>query len=65
MAASLIDDVWKFGSDDETLYKLVKGRIPQQTMPAVYADLPDDQVWKMLSFIRSVYGGDPAKINWQ
>jgi mxaJ protein len=65
MAASLIDDVWKFGSDDDTLYKLIKGRIPRQTMPAVYADLPDDQVWKMLAFIRSVYTGDPAKINWQ
>jgi mxaJ protein len=64
MAASLIDDVWKFGSDDETLFKLIKGQIPQQTMPTVYTALPDDQVWKMLAFIRSVYAGDPAKITW-
>jgi mono/diheme cytochrome c family protein len=64
MAASLIDDSWKFGSDDETLFKLIKGQIPQQTMPVVYSSLPDENVWKMLAFIRTVYAGDPAKINW-
>jgi mxaJ protein len=65
MAASLIDESWKFGSDDETLFKLIKGQIPEQTMPTVYSDLPDEQVWQILSFIRSVYKGDPSKINWQ
>jgi mxaJ protein len=64
MATSLIDDSWKFGSDDETLFKLIKGQIPQQIMPVVYSSLPDENVWKMLAFIRSVYAGDPAKINW-
>jgi cytochrome c(L) len=64
MAASLIDDSWKFGSDDETLFRLIKGQIPQQTMPTVYNVLPDDQVWQILAFIRSVYKGDPSKINW-
>ena len=64
MAASVIDDVWKFGSDDETLFKLIKGQIPGQTMPTVYNVLPDEDVWKMLAFIRSVYAGDPGKINW-
>jgi hypothetical protein len=33
-------------------------------MPVVYSSLPDENVWKMLAFIRSVYAGDPAKINW-
>lgn len=64
MAVSLIDATWKFGSDDDTLYKLIKGQIPQQTMPAVYNTLPDDQVWKILAFIRSLYIGDASKINW-
>ena len=64
MAASVIDESWKFGSDDETLFKLIKGQIPEQTMPTVYNVLPDEQVWKILAFIRSVYTGDPAKINW-
>jgi hypothetical protein len=26
MGAPLIDDNWKFGSDDETLVKLIRGR---------------------------------------
>jgi mxaJ protein len=65
MAASLIDDVWKFGSDDEALYKLIKGLIPEQTMPVVYSTLSDEQVWQLLAFVRSVYKGDSAKINWQ
>jgi mxaJ protein len=64
MAASLIDDNWKFGSDDETLFKLIKGQIPEQTMPVVYSSLPDDQVWQILAFIRTLYKGDPSKINW-
>jgi mxaJ protein len=64
MAASLIDDNWKFGSDDETLFKLIKGQIPEQTMPVVYSSLPDDQVWQILAFIRTLYKGDPGKINW-
>ena len=46
MATSVIDDMWKFGSDDETLQKLIKGQIPEQTMPTVYNVLPDEQVWK-------------------
>lgn len=64
MAVSLIDAQWKFGSDDDTLYKLIKGQNPKQTMPAVYSTLPDEQVWKILAFIRSLYIGDPGAVNW-
>jgi len=64
MATSLIDDAWKFGSDDETLFKLIKGQIPEQTMPTVYSSLPDEQVWQILAFIRTLYIGDPTKKNW-
>ena len=64
MAASVIDESWTFGSDDEVLFRLIKGQIPDQTMPTVYSVLADDEVWKILSFIRSVYAGDPSKIDW-
>jgi cytochrome c(L) len=64
MAPAVIDDVWKFGSDDRTLFKLIKGQIPEQTMPRVYNDMPDDEVWKILAFIRSQYAGDPKKVDW-
>ena len=63
---SASDDEWKFGSDDETLSKLIKGEIPQQTMPANLfgKELPDEDVWKILAYVRSLYQGDPSKTNW-
>jgi cytochrome c(L) len=65
MGPALLDDEWKFGSDDETLSKLIKGQLPQQTMPSVFGkELKDDDVWKILAYVRSLYQGDPSKINW-
>ena len=62
MATSVIDDAWTFGSNDEVLFRLIKGEIPEQTMPTVYSVLEDDEVWKILAFIRSD-AGDPARID--
>jgi cytochrome c peroxidase len=64
MGKPILDDDWQFGSDDETLYKLIKGQIPQQTMPKTFASIPDEQVWKLLAYVRSFYKGDPSLINW-
>jgi mono/diheme cytochrome c family protein len=64
MAVPVIDDTWKFGSDDETLFKLIKGEIPESTMPKTFGSIPDDEIWKMIAYIRSRYSGDPNKVNW-
>jgi cytochrome c(L) len=65
MGPALLDDEWKFGSDDETLFRLIKGEIPEQTMPAIFGnELTDDDIWKILAYVRSLYKGDPSKINW-
>jgi len=64
MAMPLLDDVWKFGSDDETLFKLIKGEIEPSTMPKVFGALEKDQVWKIIAYIRSIYQGDQSQINW-
>jgi mono/diheme cytochrome c family protein len=65
MGKPLIDDEWRFGSDDQTLFKLVRGEIPQQTMPNVIGkNMTDDEIWEVLLYVRSVYAGDPGKINW-
>lgn len=64
MGVTLIDDVWKFGSDDEALFKLIKGEIPESTMPKVWSGLEDEQVWKILAYVRSLYRGDPSKVDW-
>lgn len=64
-ALPMFDDRWKYGGDDETLFKLIKGRIPKQKMPPVFgAVLKDEQVWKIIAWIRSIYRGDPNKIAW-
>ncbi len=63
-AAPLFDDEWNYGSDDETLFKLIKGQIPDQIMPAVGPNMTDDEIWKVIAWIRSIYKGDPSLINW-
>lgn len=65
MGPAVLDDVWKFGSDDETLFKLIRGEIPQQTMPAVLGQaMTEEEIWKTIAYIRSLYKGDPSKIDW-
>jgi mono/diheme cytochrome c family protein len=64
MGKAILDDTWAFGSDDETLFRLMKGQIPQQTMPKTWATLPDDQIWKMIAHVRTLYKGDPGLIDW-
>jgi len=65
MGPALLDDDWKFGGDDETLFKLIRGDLPQQTMPAVFGKvLTEEQVWKIIAWIRSIYKGDPARVKW-
>lgn len=63
-ASPVFDDQWNFGSDDETLFKLMKGQIPNQLMPAVGKNMTDDEIWKVIAWIRSIYKGDPSLINW-
>lgn len=63
-ASPIFDDQWNFGSDDETLFKLMKGQIPNQLMPAVGRNMTDDEIWKVLAFIRTLYKGDPSRIDW-
>jgi mono/diheme cytochrome c family protein len=65
MGKPIIDDEWTFASDDKTLFKLIRGEIPNQTMPnAIGKSMTDEQVWKALLFVRSIYQGDPSKIDW-
>ena len=65
MGPSIIDDQWTHGSDDETLRTLIKGEIPDQAMPDAFGKvLTDDEIWKLLAFIRSLYKGDLSRIDW-
>jgi mono/diheme cytochrome c family protein len=65
MCPSAIDDQWTFGSDDETVFKLIKEEIPNQTMPTTFgSELSEAQIWQVLTYVRSIYKGDPSMIDW-
>jgi mono/diheme cytochrome c family protein len=64
MGLPIIDDVWKYGGDDATLMKLIKGEIAESTMPKFGQILSEEQIWKIMAYIRSIYQGDPAQIVW-
>jgi mono/diheme cytochrome c family protein len=65
MGKPILDDQWVFGSDDATLFKLIRGEIPKQTMPnSIGKALTDEQVRKVISYVRFMYQGDKGKITW-
>lgn len=61
---NLIDDEWVYKPTDKTLFKTIaKGR-KGTNMVGWSKDLNDDQIWKVIAYIRSLYEGDPNKIIW-
>lgn len=64
MGHPLTDDVWKHGGDDATLMKLIKGDLTGSTMPKFGQALNEDQIWKLIAYVRSLYQGDPALKTW-
>lgn len=76
MCPPLINDVWVYGGDDDTLFRLVtlgsdalqkdgymrKGREnvvgPMPPMGPLFKS--SDDLWKIITFVRSKYNGDPA-----
>ncbi len=64
MGHPLTDDVWKHGGDDATLMLLIKGELAGSTMPKFGQTLDEDQIWKLIAYVRSLYQGDPALIQW-
>jgi len=80
MCPPLSNDVWVYGSDDDTLFRLVTlGSDKLQAagyyrigMENVVGPMPpfgpliksDDELWKIIAFVRSIYDGDPKRRNW-
>jgi mono/diheme cytochrome c family protein len=75
MCPPLINDVWVYGGDDDTLFRLVsygsqilqsKG-YTRKAQENVVGPMPqmgllvktDDELWKILAFVRSNYNGAP------
>lgn len=79
MCPPVINDTWVYGSDDTTLFNLVKlgstdfrakgyTRVGHENvvgdMPPFASIVTDDELWKMIAFVRSKYAGDPSGKNW-
>ncbi len=64
LGPSLTDDQWVYKPTDKTLFKTIARGRPGTNMVAWSEDLDDDQIWKVIAYIRSLYEGDPDKIIW-
>ena len=60
----LTDDEWRYRPTDRTVFNAIaRGR--GGTVMVAWSDmLSDDEIWKIVAWIRSLYRGDPDKIVW-
>ncbi len=55
MGAALMDDKWIYGHEPHAIYAtIVEGR--PNGMPAFGGRIPDDQVWQLVAYVRSMSG---------
>lgn len=53
MGPSLVDGRWRYGGDDASVFRTIKEGT-DQGMPAWRDHLTDEQIWKIIAFIRSL-----------
>ena len=63
MGPSLSDDQWQLGNGDDAslLLQVMEGRA---AMPAYSGVIGEDEAWKVIAFVRTLYKGDPEKVTW-
>jgi mono/diheme cytochrome c family protein len=63
MGPNLTDETWQTGdgSDASLLAQIREGK---GKMPAFKDVVTDDQAWKLIAFVRSLYKGDPETVKW-
>jgi cytochrome c oxidase cbb3-type subunit 3 len=55
MGPPLMDDKWLYGAEPEQIFAtIVQGR--QNGMPSFRGKIPDDQVWQLVAYVRSMSG---------
>ena len=55
---ALMDDKWIYGSAPQNIYEtIVEGR--PNGMPAFAGKIPDDQIWQLVAYVRSMSGLTP------
>jgi cytochrome c oxidase cbb3-type subunit 3 len=51
---SLFDCEWKHGGDDAAVFKTMQDGVPKTEMIGFKGRLPDDMLWKIIAYVRSV-----------
>jgi mono/diheme cytochrome c family protein len=78
MCPQINGDVWFYGLEDDTLFRLITlGSVGMQQQGFARLGGPglqmppygqiiktDDELWKILAWVRSIYKGDPKKKTW-
>ncbi len=60
----LTDDQWVYRPTDKTIFKAISKGRKGTTMVGWSSSLSDEETWKVIAYIRSLYKGDPGKIIW-
>ena len=63
MGPNLTDEIWQTG-DGSDLSLLAQIREGKGNMPPFKAMITDDEAWKIIAFVRSLYKGSPEKVKW-
>ena len=63
MGPNLTDETWMTGDGTDTslLAQIMEGR---GNMPSYKEAIDEDQAWKMIAFVRTLYKGDPTTVKW-
>lgn len=55
MGPPLMDNKWRYGSDPENVFQSIAQGRPNG-MPAFGEHIPEDQIWQLVAFVRSLSG---------
>ncbi len=61
---NLTDDTWIYKPTDKTLFKTISKGRSGTTMVGWDKELNREEIWKVISYIRSLYSGSSSKIIW-
>ena len=55
MGPALMDDRWRYGSDDVSVFETIANRRPNG-MPAFRSRIPESQIWMLVGYVQSLSG---------
>lgn len=56
-----LTQVWASGRTDDGLFRTLRGGVPGTEMPAIDIRTPDDEVWKLLAYLRTLAAPAPSE----